>query len=145
MFSSDRNQMRMVFIESWRKRLAQKPLEPLEQLITEIIVQHPEYHRLLEASEDALERDFIPEAGENNPFLHLSMHISLQEQIQTDRPAGITSLYQQLTRKSGDHHKTEHQLMECLGRMLWEAQSSRLMPDEQGYLDCVRRLVGSRK
>ena len=141
MFENDRTGMRRVFTEAWRKLREHEPLDPLEQLITGIIHQHPEYHVLMEDGEAALDRDFLPEGGEGNPFLHLGMHISLQEQIGTDRPAGITALYQAMVRKTGDPHQVEHQLMECLGRMLWEAQQAHRLPDEQAYLECVRSLL----
>ena len=141
MFGNDRTGMRRVFTGAWRKLGQNEPLDPLEQLIAEIIRQHPEYHPLIEDEEAALDRDFLPEGGESNPFLHLGMHISLQEQIGSDRPAGITALYRQMVLKTGDSHQAEHQLMECLGRMLWEAQRAGQMPDEQGYLECVRSLL----
>ncbi len=133
--------MRRIFTEAWRKLRENEPLDPLEQLIVRIVHQHPEYHVLLETEEAALDRDYRPEDGESNPFLHLGMHISLHEQIDTDRPAGITALYREMMLKIGDPHQVEHQLMECLGRMLWEAQRAQRLPDEQAYLECVRSLL----
>ncbi|MCU7811237.1 MAG: DUF1841 family protein, partial [Candidatus Thiodiazotropha sp. (ex Notomyrtea botanica)] len=102
---------------------------------------HPEYHRLLNDADKGLAKEFLPDDGETNPFLHMAMHISLLEQISTDRPPGISELNKRLTQRLGDAHEAEHQLMECLGRMLWEAQSENRMPDEVAYLDCIRRLV----
>lgn len=142
MFGNDRTQMRRFFTETWRKAKAGEVLIPLEQLISGIIQQHPEYHLLLESPDSSLDKDFLPDGGETNPFLHLGMHISLQEQIGTDRPAGIRQLYQKAVKKAGDGHAAEHQLMECLGRMLWEAQRENRAPDEQAYLQCIQRLVG---
>jgi hypothetical protein len=133
--------MRRIFTEAWRKLRENEPLDPLEQLIVRIVHQHPEYHVLLETEEAALDRDYRPEDGESNPFLHLGMHISLHEQIDTDRPAGITALHREMMLKIGDPHQVEHQLMECLGRMLWEAQRAQRLPDEQAYLECVRSLL----
>jgi len=141
MFGNDRMEMRRVFTEAWRKQHDKEPLDPLEQLIAAIVQQHPEYHRLIEDPESALDRDFQPETGQSNPFLHLGMHISLQEQLATDRPNGIALLYKQLVMQTGDTHTAEHQLMECLGRMLWEAQRAGRMPDEAAYLGCVRMLL----
>lgn len=141
MFTNDRTQMRKVFTEAWRKQQAGLPMEPLEQIIAQIIQQHPEYHQLLENPDAALDKDFLPEGGQTNPFLHLGMHISIQEQISTNRPAGIRELYQQLANKLGDTHEAEHQIMECLGRMLWEAQRNNKMPDEQAYLKQIKSLV----
>jgi hypothetical protein len=88
-----------------------------------------------------LEQEFHPEAWATNPFLHLGMHIGLQEQIATDRPTGISAIYRQLLLKSGDTHQAEHRLMECLERTLWEAQQSQSAPDEESYLECARRLL----
>lgn len=141
MFSPDRNSMRRVFLDAWRKYQNREPLQPLEQLVAEVIRLHPEYHRLLEGGDDTLSKDFLPEDGETNPFLHMGMHISLQEQLSSDRPTGVRSIYQQLATQLGDSHKAEHQMMECLGLSLWEAQRAGRMPDENAYLDCLRQLV----
>ena len=141
MFGNNRTELRRVFTEAWRKHCSNEATTPLEGLISGIVAQHPEYHRLIENPDAALDRDFLPEGGVTNPFLHLGMHISLQEQMATDRPSGISVLYQRLAAAIGDAHEAEHQLMECLGRMLWEAQSAGTMPDEQAYLECVQRLI----
>lgn len=133
--------MRRFFTDAWHKFKNNQPLEPLEQLVAQIIKQHPEYHRLMETPEKMIEHDFLPEDGQTNPFLHLSMHIGITEQISTDRPTGIAQLYQQLMTKTQDAHETEHQIMECLGRMLWEAQRNNQMPDEAQYLECIRKLL----
>ncbi|MCU7919721.1 MAG: DUF1841 family protein [Candidatus Thiodiazotropha sp. (ex Epidulcina cf. delphinae)] len=142
MISGDRTQLRQVFFEAWRKHRAGETMEPLEAMVSGVVVKHPEYHAMLSDREKALQQDFLPEGGENNPYLHMAMHISLLEQVTTDRPSGIAGHYQRLCRRLGDEHQAEHQLMECLGRMLWEAQSAGRMPDEQAYLQCIKRLVG---
>ncbi len=142
MFTNDRTQIRRVFTEAWRKRREGLPMEPLEQLIAHIVEQHPEYHKLLGNPDAALDKDYLPEAGETNPFLHMGMHISLQEQISTDRPAGIAGLHRRLTQRIGDPHEAEHRMMECLARMLWEAQRNNRLPDEQAYLEGLKALLG---
>ncbi|MEJ2455428.1 MAG: DUF1841 family protein [Candidatus Thiodiazotropha sp.] len=134
--------MRRVFFEAWRKQQSGEAMQPLEEMIAGVVRQHPEYHALLEDSEAGLEREFLPEGGETNPFLHMAMHITLLEQLSTDRPPGICEHYRRLCQRLGDAHDAEHQMMECLGRILWEAQSNNRMPDEMAYLDCVRRLAG---
>jgi len=91
MFGNDRRQMRLFFTEAWSKQKSGLPMEPMEKIVAEIIQQHPEYHSTLEQQDLALEKDYLPDSGETNPFLHMSMHISLQEQISTNRPPGITS------------------------------------------------------
>ncbi len=142
MFGNDRIQMRRFFTETWRKARVGEALIPLEQMLADIIRQHPEYHALLEAPDSALDKDFLPDLGGTNPFLHMGMHISLQEQVGTDRPAGIRQLYRQAVLQAGDSHTAEHQMMECLGKMLWEAQRENRMPDEQAYLRCIQALLG---
>ena len=142
MFGGQRDQMRQVFFDAWRKQQTGETLQPLEEMVAGVVRQHPEYHALLSNPESAKEREFTPEGGQTNPFLHMGMHIGLLEQISTNRPQGIAELYRRLCQRLGDTHEAEHQLMECLGRMLWEAQSANRMPDEQAYLDCIRRLVG---
>ncbi len=140
MFSTDRNSIRQVFQQAWRKRLAGEPLQAMEEMLAEVIGEHPEYHKVLEG-EAALRKDYLPEAGETNPFLHMGMHISLREQLGADRPPGIRDLYQQLATQAGDAHQAEHQMMECLGLSLWEAQRNGGMPNEQAYLQCLRKLL----
>ncbi|MDJ0806096.1 MAG: DUF1841 family protein [Gammaproteobacteria bacterium] len=141
MFGNDRQQMRQVFVEAWRKYREGISLEPLEQVVASVVLEHPEYQGLLTDPEQALHKEFPPEAGESNPFLHMAMHISLQEQVSTNRPSGVAGLYQQLTQSLGDVHEAEHRLMECLAHMLWEAQANHRLPDEQAYLECVRKIV----
>jgi len=142
MLGADRDHMRQVFIDAWRKQQEGIAMEPLEQMVAGIVLEHPEYQPLLSDPQQALHKEFPPERGESNPFLHMAMHISLQEQITTDRPPGILALYQRISQRLGDVHEAEHRLMECLAHMLWEAQARQQMPDEQAYLECVRRLVG---
>lgn len=140
MFGQDREQLRRFFLTSWAKRLSGQPLQPLEQLVAEVIAQHPEYHAFLDEAEQ-LQRDFAPEQGETNPWLHMAMHITLGEQLGADRPAGIRSVYQQIVTRFDDHHSAEHAMMECLGVVLWEAQRGSGTPDEQAYLECLQRLA----
>ncbi|WP_456375748.1 DUF1841 family protein [Thiolapillus sp.] len=139
LFGQDRSRLRKYYLQAWKKKRDGKPLESLESLIATVIEQHPEYHALLQ-SEDALDRDYTPEAGQTNPFLHMGMHISLAEQISTDRPAGIRDIYHKIWTKLGDAHDTEHRMMECLGLALWEAQQQNRAPDEQAYLECLKKL-----
>lgn len=138
-FGNDRGQLRHQYRRAWRKHQAGEPLEPLERLIAGVVAMHPEYHGLLE-SEAALARDFDPEEGQTNPFLHMGMHIALAEQIGTDRPRGIRSIHQRLAQACGSTHEAEHQMMECLGLVLWEAQRANRPPDEKAYLECLKRL-----
>ena len=140
MLIKNRDDARRYFIEVRRKYSNNQALEPLEQLILDVILTHPEYHDLLERKEDVLKEDYLPEQGNMNPFLHMSMHIAIKEQIQTDRPAGISALCESLLKKYGDQHEMEHQVMECLGESLWLAQRNNCMPDERAYLENVKAL-----
>ena len=139
MFSQDRNQMRKVFFDCWKAHLEKKPMDAMQQVIAHIIELHPEYHALLE-NEAALDKDYTPEQGETNPFLHMSMHIALHEQLSTDRPVGIKALYQGIIMKQGSAHEAEHAMMECLGEALWLAQRNNSMPDELAYFECLKKL-----
>jgi hypothetical protein len=141
MFGQNREQMRQFFLSSWQKFKNNEPLEPLEALVAGVVADHPEYHQLLTTGEDALAKDYSPEDGQTNPFLHMGMHITIREQVQTDRPMGIANVHQQLIIKTGDVQEAEHRMQECLGLALWEAQRSGTMPDESRYLECVRKLI----
>jgi Domain of unknown function (DUF1841) len=141
LFGQSRDELRQVYFKTWKKYQDHLPLEPLEKIIAEVIVRHPEYHPLLQDQDSTLTRDYLPEAGESNPFLHMGMHIGIHEQLTTDRPAGIRSLYQQLLRRHQDAHAVEHMIMECLAEMIWQAQRNKVAPDEVNYLACLQKRV----
>ncbi|MBK8534913.1 MAG: DUF1841 family protein [Candidatus Competibacteraceae bacterium] len=141
MFGNDRNRLRRYYCTVWGKARADQPLEPLEQIIADVIRAHPEYQPALTDSEAVLGREYTPELGETNPFLHMGMHIAIQEQLGGNRPTGIIEVYQQLCRRVGDPHAAEHRMMECLGETLWEAQRNGTEPDERVYLERLRRLA----
>ena len=139
LFSPDREQIRQFYCQVWQKHRAQAALEPLEGLIRDVILLHPEYQALLETPDQALARDYLPEYGDTNPFLHMGLHLALQEQISTDRPTGIRELAGQLRLRCPDPHRLEHQMMDCLAEMIWRSQRDGVAPDEMGYLDCLRQ------
>jgi hypothetical protein len=138
MFQS-RDEIRKVYLKVWQKMQDQSLLEPMEAIIADVIKLHPEYHQILDKGECAVEKDFSPEDGQTNPFLHMGMHITLREQAGGDRPAGIHDIYQNLVQQKG-MHEAEHAMMECLGQTLWNAQRHNAMPDENAYLACLRQL-----
>jgi len=138
MFQS-RDEIRKVYLKVWQKMQNQFLLEPMEAIIADVIKLHPEYHQILDKGESAVEKDFSPEDGQSNPFLHMGMHITLREQAGGDRPAGIHDVYQNLVQQKG-MHEAEHAMMECLGQTLWNAQRHNAMPDENAYLACLRQL-----
>lgn len=139
MFSNDRTELRKVFFDCWQLRLTGRPLDALQQMIVSTIEQHPEYHDLFETASN-LDRNYDSASGEANPFMHMSMHIALTEQISTDRPAGIRACHQQLTMAYGSAHEAEHRMMGCLSESLWQAQRNNTMPDEKAYLNCLKAL-----
>ena len=137
----DRDSGRMFFLEVWGKHKKKLPLEALEQMVLDVILQHPEYHVILEKDEKEISAiEFTPEMGMTNPFLHMGMHIAIFEQIGSNRPSGITALYQQLLPKYSSAHDLEHSMMECLGESLWLAQRNNTLPDEAQYLEQVKKL-----
>ena len=135
MFNPSKADVRRFFIDAWQRRLGL--LTPLESIAVGWIEQHPEYHEAL-AAPDAVDRDWGVEQGLSNPFLHLSMHVSISEQVSIDQPPGIRQACQLLAAKLNEHD-AHHAVMECLGQMLWTAQRSGLPPDGDAYVDCVRR------
>jgi hypothetical protein len=139
--TQSRDQLRRMYVDAWRKRRAGLPMETLELQIADVIALHPEYHAGLERADDAVQRDYTPEGGESNPFLHMGLHLAVREQIGTDRPAGIRAIFESLAAQCGTQHDAEHELIECLAQALWNAQRSGLPPDEQSYLESAARLL----
>ncbi|CDG81370.1 DUF1841 family protein [Janthinobacterium agaricidamnosum] len=139
MFNPSSDDVRRFFCETYRKHRANEILSPLEAIAVDWIVQHPEYENDLNDVEAALARDYSVEGGQANPFLHLSMHLSIAEQVSVDQPRGIKLGVQQLTQRRDSLHAAHHEVMECLGQMIWTSQRSGLPPDGDAYVECVRR------
>ncbi|MDD5296860.1 MAG: DUF1841 family protein [Rhodocyclaceae bacterium] len=146
MFNPSRDQARRFFIDAWHKHLnpvaastVATPLSPLEDIAVDLIEQHPEYHELLADPDAALARDWTPEAGQLNPFLHLSLHLAIEEQIAIDQPPGLRALFEKLKARRPDRHAALHDVLECLGEIVWTAQRSGMPPDGAAYLECVRK------
>lgn len=143
MFNPSRDQVRQFFFDTWAKYRAGEPLAGAEVPALDAILAHPEYHGLLDAPERYRDRDYPPELGETNPFMHLSMHLAIAEQVSIDQPAGIAARYRKLCAQTGDAMAAEHQLMDCLAEMIWQAQRSGLAYDAASYLACVDRKLGT--
>lgn len=138
LFNPSRDEARNFLFESWRKRRAGELLTPLEDLAAQLIAKHPEYHAVLE-NPDSQDRDYPPEQGAANPFLHLMMHLTIEEQISINQPAGIRAHFARLTRQFESEHDAQHRMMECLGEMIWQAQRNRTQPDAAIYLACLEK------
>ena len=139
MFSPSQADVRRFFCSVHQKQLHQQPMEAIETLAGQWIAEHPEYHEELSDLDAALARLGEPDAARDNPFLHLSMHLSISEQCSIDQPPGIRQAVELLAARRGDLHVAHHEVMECLGTMLWESQRAGRPPDGQAYIDAVRR------
>lgn len=137
MFNPTRDEARRFFFDTWRKYRNQKTLSDMEGLVLEVILKHPEYHDLLENPDNYLDRDYSPGLGETNPFLHMSMHLAIEEQLSIDQPPGLKTRYQQILEKCGDAHEAQHRVMDCLAEMIWQAQRNGTAPDPDVYLHCL--------
>jgi len=139
LFNPSRDEARLFLIESWRKRRAGELLTPLEDLTAQLIAKHHEYHEVFENPNSNQEKDYLPEQGATNPFLHLMMHLTIEEQISIDQPPGIRAHFARLTNKFGSEHDAQHRMMECLGEMIWQAQRGGTQPDAAVYLECLEK------
>jgi hypothetical protein len=140
MFIQDRDASRRLFLEVWRKYRDKAALEPLEEIVAQVILAHPEYHGVLEDEECALTSEYPVEGGKTNPFLHMAMHVAIREQLLIDRPPGTIAIYHARLPSLNDPHALEHRMIECLGEILWTAQRNNRLPDEQAYLDCLHKI-----
>ena len=139
MFAPSQHDVRRFFCDAYRKQREAAPLTPLEAVAADWIADHPEYHADLADADAAQAAVYEVEGGRSNPFLHLSMHLSISEQVSIDQPRGIKQAFELLASRLGSAHEAQHQVMECLGDMIWQSQRSGLPPDGLAYLDCVRR------
>jgi len=137
MFGNDRNQLRQMYKTAWQKFQQKQPLSALETQIAEVIHEHPEYHDFV----SQMDRDYLPELGQSNPFLHMGLHLALREQIATNRPHSIADIYQQLVKISPSPHDAEHAMIDCLAEAMWSAQNNNTPPDEAAYLACLKALL----
>jgi len=143
MFNPSKDEVRRFFCDAWARHRGGSVLTPLEAIAVDWMRRHPEYHDELADSAAAMARDYSIEEGRTNPFLHLSMHLAIAEQLSVDQPPGIVAAYRKLAERRGDEHAAAHAVMDCLGEVVWAAQrtGSPLPPDEMTarYLDCLER------
>ena len=136
MFNPTREQVRDMFFEAWRKYRAGEPLAGIETIALDVILAHPEYHAMLSSPDRYRERDYNDEA---NPFLHMSLHLALEEQLSIDQPRGIAERFDLLTSKCKDRHEALHEALECLAETMWRSQRDNAPPDAAAYLECLMK------
>jgi len=141
MFNPSQDDVRRFFcgVQAKAKAQAQAPMDALETLAGQWLAEHPEYAADLADAEAAVAKVYDGQDGRTNPFLHLSMHLSISEQCSIDQPQGIRQAVELLTARRDSLHEAHHEAMECLGQMLWESQRAGRPPDGQAYIDCVQR------
>jgi hypothetical protein len=138
-FNPTRDQSREFLFDLWAKHAAGAALTPLESIALSIVLEHPEYHAVLGDRERFLDREWQPEGGATNPFLHLMMHVAIEEQVSIDQPPGIRSAVQALAVKRGSMHDARHDVMECLAEIIWQAQRNGTGFDNTAYLECLKK------
>ena len=134
MFNPSREEVREMFFAAWRKYCGGQPLAGIEALAIDVILQHPEYHDTLRHPDRYRDRDYV---DESNPFLHMSLHLALEEQLSIDQPPGIRAAWDALLERWGERHAALHQALECLAETVWRAQRSQAAPDAAAYLECL--------
>ena len=131
-----------MFFGTWRKYRAGEPLAGVESIALAAILLHPEYHEVLSHPDRFLEKDFT---DQSNPFLHMSLHVALEEQLSIDQPPGIARLFNELLARKLERHDALHDAIDCLAETVWRAQRDGLPPDASSYLDCLTTKSGYRE
>ncbi|MBA4143335.1 MAG: DUF1841 family protein [Nitrosospira sp.] len=139
MFTPSRDEARQLFFDAWRKFQEREVLTAMENIVLDVIQLHPEYQAMLDDPERYQEKDYLPEMGDVNPFLHMSMHVAIREQLSINQPPGIRARFERLLNKTGDEHAVTHQVMECLAETIWQAQRNQTTLDASVYLECLDR------
>ena len=139
MFNPSREQVRQFFFDAWRKYREREVLAGMDHLALGVMLLHPEYHTVLEQPERYQDREYRPEAGDTNPFLHMSMHLAIEEQLSIDQPPGIALEFARIAARCSDRHAACHEVMECLAETVWRAQRDGAAPDAPAYLECLKR------
>ncbi|TAF81481.1 MAG: DUF1841 family protein [Curvibacter sp.] len=139
MFNPSQEDVRRFFCSVFAKAQTGQAMEAIETIAAQWMDEHPEYHSDFVDVEKALSAVYEGSEGRTNPFLHLSMHLSISEQCSIDQPRGIRQAVELLTHKRNSLHQAHHEAMECLGTMLWESQRAGRPPDGDAYIACVQR------
>ena len=141
MFNPSRNESRDFFFDLWAKARADEALTPLETAALAIVLEHPEYHEVIGNPDKYRDRTWTPEGGETNPFLHLALHLAIDEQVSIDQPPGIRDAVRTLASRLDSEHDARHVVMECLAEVIWQAQRNGTGFDNARYLECISRHV----
>ncbi len=141
LYTQDREKLRKQYSESWQKLQNKQPLSDLDRQIVMVIADHPEYRHIIENPDAASLKDFFVALGEVNPYLHMSLHLGLREQVITNRPQGIKPIFDELLKQKHDQHQTEHAMMEVLAKVMWEAQRNQQQPSDMTYLTELQALL----
>lgn len=139
MFSPSQADVRRFFCSVFAKQRQGQPMEAIETLAAQWMAEHPEHHADFSDIDAALARMGEQNSSGDNPFLHLSMHLSISEQCSIDQPRGIRQAVELLAKRLDSLHDAHHAAMECLGEMLWESQRSGRPPDGNAYIAAVQR------
>jgi hypothetical protein len=142
MFNPTRDQVRQFFFEAWRKYRQSGQMTALEGMALQVMLAHPEYHAVLDDPEKFLQQEYFPELGATNPFLHMSLHLSVLEQLSIDQPTGIVAAYREIVSRVGEH-AAQHQVLDCLAETVWQAQRDGASPDSEKYLQCLQQAAGN--
>ena len=142
LFNPTRNEVREFFFDTWAKSKANQTLSDLEEIGLKVMHLHPEYHTILDKPDYYKQVAYYPELGETNPFLHMSLHLSILEQISINQPIGIAAIYAQLTQKYQNEHDALHDILDCLGETIWLAQRNNTGLDSAHYLKLLQQKVG---
>jgi len=139
LYNPSRDQARQFLFDTWKKFRLQVVLTDLEKIAVEVMQMHPEYHAILEAPERYMHEQYFPEMGTTNPFLHISLHLSLIEQISINQPTGITKIYAQLRQQHNDSHLAQHDILDCLAEIMWQAQRNNSGLDSEHYISLLEK------
>lgn len=142
LFNPSRDEVREFFFSTWQKFNQNLPLSPLEKISLNVIHMHPEYHAILNAPAQFKHQEYFPEFGETNPFLHMSLHLSIHEQISINQPIGIVGVYEQLKLKHQDEHLAQHDILDCLAECIWSAQKNNVSLDANYYVQLLQQKAG---
>jgi hypothetical protein len=143
MFNPTQADVRNFFFDVFSKVQQNITLTDLEKIAHSVILEHPEYHEVLANRDKYMDFQYLPEMGQTNPFLHLSMHLTIIEQLSINQPPGISELFRQMCQQTKDEHKAYHEIIDCLGEMIWQAQHNQTAPDVNVYFECINRKLGN--